>query len=129
MPHLPAPFNQEIHEITTNGPGPTLDISDYNHAGESMNSVTMTVSRTGGSTDAVNIVIQISPDGTTWATIKFDAAKTVLAGMAPLSVTTFVNNNPALASYSGPAFCYARYYVLTVGAGNTLTIHLIASRM
>lgn len=120
-------FFQEVPSVTTNGEGPILNLSDYKSAGTPPTCLSMIVKRTSGSTDSILVTLRISLDGVNWA----DVVGSPGNGFgAPLSVSNLgFGNNPAWAGFAGLPFCYARYKVVTVGDGNTLTIQLLAGRM
>lgn len=113
-------FRQVNTGIIANGAGPALDCSSCPRE-----SISMVVKRTAGLTDSCAINIQISLNGTDWVTLTGTAG----AGFGgPVAVQSFLYNNPAYAcAHTGP-FKYVRYNVVTVGAGNTLSIELLAGQ-
>lgn len=101
-------FSQSTAGVTTNAAGATLVETTT-----PMQNHTMQVDRTAGSTDAVEVDLQCSLDGTDFTQIA--------------TITSLVGE-PVLATAANTACPNIRYNVVTVGAGNTLQIHLISTR-
>ncbi len=99
---------QSTTGITANGAGTAKDMRSFPPARYSMQ-----VTRTAGSTNAVEIRLELSLDGSNWWS----------AG----SITD-LSTNPNLISVADRPANYMRYNVVTVGAGNTLAIQIIATR-
>ncbi len=78
-----------------------------------MSKFTMVIDRTAGATDVVEVDIECSLDGTIF-----------------VQVATVIDlaSEPALISTDGTPCRWFRYNVVTVGAGNTLTVQLLAMR-
>lgn len=104
-------FFQTTTGITSNAAGTAVNMTTT-----PMSKFTMIVDRTAGTTDAVAINLECSYDGTIWPGTT----------QALINVTTLAVEPTRNASVTGPCR-YMRYNVVTVGAGNTLTIQLIAT--
>lgn len=128
MPHFIADFAQEVTGITQNGNGPILDVSDYEHAGESMTCLSLIVTRTGGSTTVCAIALQVSLDGVNFAYVRYPTG--IGDGVGDVLQINFLDVNGIASScgFSGFPFCYARYVVALIGANNEITIQLLAGR-
>lgn len=105
-------FNQATTGITTNAAGTAVNMTTT-----PMRTYTMIIDRTVGATDVVDIALQCSHDGTIWPGATFNT----------LSVTTLAGE-PTRTSVGVIPCNFMRYNVVTVGAGNTLTIQLLATR-
>ena len=106
-------FSKSTTGITTDaGGGTAIDMSST-----PMSKYTMIIDRTAGATDVIEIHLECSLDGTIWSN----------TNDALISVTTTANE-PTRNSFNGGPCQQIRYNVVTVGAGNTLTIQLLATR-
>ncbi len=101
-------FNQGTGGITTNGVGTTVDMSNT-----PMSKFTMVVDRTAGATNVVEIDLECSVDGSVFVQI---------------GTITDLTNEPVLTSVDGTPCLNIRYNVVTVGAGNTISVALLAMR-
>lgn len=101
-------FSQSTASITGNGAGTTLVMTTT-----PMSDHTMQIDRTAGTTDAVEIDLECSLDGTDFTQIA--------------TITSLVGE-PVIATAVDTPCPQIRYNVVTVGAGNTLQIHLIDTR-
>lgn len=99
-------FTQATTGITTNAAGISVDMTTT-----PMSKFSMFVIRTTGATDVVSINLEGSYDGTNWFT----------AG----SIITVTGGSNKVHVVDQP-YRFIRYNVVTVGAGNTLTIQLLA---
>ena len=100
-------FNQSTTLITTNAAGTTLDLTGTPSA-----QYTMIVDRTVGATNTVEVDIECAI-GTTFVQI---------------ATVIDLTNEPVLVSHAGTPCNNIRYNVVTIGAGNTLTIELLSTR-
>jgi hypothetical protein len=123
--HAVTAFSDVWTGLTTNHFGPTKSVDQYMHASIPMNTLAMVVRRTAGITDAVNVNMQVSLDGDTWVTIS--GAQGIESGNK--KAVTYVGFGPEIASFTGCPFCFFRYWIQSVGAGNTLEIAMLASRV
>jgi hypothetical protein len=101
-------FTQSTTGVTTNAAGTTLVMTTT-----PMSKFTMVIDRTAGSTNPVEVDLQCSLDGSIWVQV---------------GTITDLTNEPVLTSVDGNPCADIRYNVVTVGAGNTLTIQLLATR-
>ena len=101
-------FTQTTADITTNAAGTSI-----NETATPMSKHTMIVDRTAGATNVVDIRIECSIDDVDYVQI---------------ASITDLTNEPALVSQDGTACLYMRYNVATIGAGNTVQIHLLDTR-
>lgn len=101
-------FTQATTGITTNAAGTTVTM-----ATTPMSKHNMIIDRTAGATNTVEVDLECSLNGAIWVQI---------------ATITDLTNEPALASQDGTACSSMRYNVVTVGAGNTLTIQLLGVR-
>jgi len=101
-------FTQTTAGITANGAG-----SPLNMATTPCKNYTMMIDRTVGATDVVEIDLEGSIDGTDFAQIA--------------TITSLVGEPVTVSAINLP-YSVVRYNVVTVGAGNTLQIHLLAVR-
>jgi hypothetical protein len=101
-------FTQSTASITGNAAGTTLAMTTT-----PMSNMTMQIDRTAGSTDAVEVDLECSLDATDFTQIA--------------TITSLVGE-PVLTTATGTACPNMRYNVVTVGSGNTLQIHLLATR-
>lgn len=103
-------FKGSTASITTNGAGTAVDLS----LGPPT-AYTMTVERTAGATNVVEIDLECSASST--------------GAFVQIATVTDLTSGPALASPNTRIPCLRmRYNVITVGAGNTLKIELLATR-
>lgn len=101
-------FTQTTAGVTTNAAGTSVNMTTT-----AMSKFTMLIDRTAGATNVVEIDLDCSIDNTDFVQI---------------ATITDLTNEPALTSQDGTPCYYMRYNVVTVGAGNTLQIHLLAVR-
>ena len=101
-------FTQTTAGIAANGAGASITETTT-----SMSKHTMIVDRTAGATNTVDIRVECSIDGTDFVQI---------------ASITDLTNEPALVSQDGTPCYYIRYNVITIGAGNTVQIHLLDMR-
>ncbi len=101
-------FTQSTASITGNGAGTTVTMTTT-----PMSKYTMIIDRTAGSTNPVEVDLECSIDSTDFVQI---------------ATITDLTNEPVLTSVDGVPCPYMRYNVVTVGAGNTLQVHLFATR-
>ncbi len=103
-------FTQTTAGVNANGAGTAINMTTT-----PMKYYTISVLRTAGATDAVTVFFECSLDGTNFISLA-PAITTIAGGFNLVPSTT-------------PASClYGRYNVNTIGAGNTLTIRLLATR-
>jgi len=98
-------FTQTVTGITAASTGANLDLSTtpkVNH--------TIQILRTAGSTDVVSIPLQCSLDGVNF-----------------FQIGIVTNLSTAVFAFATTSCDFIRYDVVTVGAGNTLTIFLLSS--
>lgn len=103
-------FKQVTNSITTNAAGTVLVMSEY-----PMSKYSMQIDRTAGTTDVVEVDLECSLD-----TNQLDFTQIA-------TITTLVGE-PVLTTATDTPCLHIRYNVVTVGAGNTLQIHLVATR-
>jgi hypothetical protein len=103
-------FKQTTTGITGDGAGTALNMSTT-----PMSKFSLVVDRTAGSTDTVEIDLELSYDNGIW--FKSGATVTTLA----------TDPNVGFSGAVEPSL-YVRYRVVTVGSGNTLTVQIIAMR-
>jgi hypothetical protein len=84
-----------------------------------MSHFTLVIDRTVGATDAVEIDLECSIDGTIWPANTMEIVSIVTLAVEPARAGSTTSTIPCN---------YMRYNVVTVGAGNTLTIQLLATR-
>ena len=101
-------FLQNTTGITTEVAGTTITMTTT-----PMSKYTMVIDRTAGATDVVEIDLQCSINNTAFVQIA--------------TITSLVNE-PVLTSIGDIPCRYMRYNVVTIGAGNTLSIDLLATR-
>ncbi len=101
-------FNQNTIDITTNGTGTTVDMTQT-----PMSKYTMVVNRTAGATNVVEIDFECSLNDTAFV------QKGTIITLA---------TNPFSVSLGDVPCNQMRYNVVTVGAGNTLDIDLLSMR-
>ena len=101
-------FNQATTGVTTNAAGTAVNLTTT-----PMSKFTMVIDRTVGATDTVEVDFECSLDNAIWVQIM---------------TTTSLASEPTLASQDGTPCNHMRYNVVTVGAGNTLTVQLLAVR-
>lgn len=101
-------FVQSTTGITTNAAGTTVTMTTT-----PMSKFTMVVDRTAGATNTVEVDLECSVNNTAFVQI---------------ATITDLTNEPVLTSLDGTPCAYMRYNVITVGAGNTLSIGLLAVR-
>jgi len=101
-------FRELVSGIDANGTGDAFDME-----ATPMSKFTLTVDRTAGATDTVNVAFQCSLDGASFITI--------------LAVTD-LSAEPVLQSVGDTPCLQVRYNVGTVGAGNTLTVSWVGTR-
>lgn len=101
-------FVQSTTGVTTNAAGTTVTMTTT-----PMNKYTMIIDRTAGTTNVVEIDFQCSINNTAFVQI---------------ATIIDLTNEPALTSIGDIPCDYMRYNVVTVGAGNTLAIDLLAVR-
>ncbi len=101
-------FTQSTTGVTSNAAGTTVTMTTT-----PMSKYTMIIDRTAGTTDVVEIDLQCSINNTAFVQIA--------------TITSLVNE-PVLTSIGDVPCQYMRYNVVTVGAGNTLAIDLLATR-
>ena len=106
FPH--AGFSQTTSGITTNAEGAVINMED-----EVMSKYLMTVHRTAGTTDVVEVDLKVSIDGIDYVQI---------------ATVTSMATTPTSANANGYPAQFMQYNVVTVGTGNTLRISLQASR-
>jgi hypothetical protein len=106
-------FTQSTTGITTNAVGTAVNMTTT-----PMSKYTMIIDRTAGATDAVVINLECSYDSTIWPGTT----------QSLINVTTLVVEPTRNISTTAGPCNYMRYNVVTVGAGNTLTIQLLATR-
>lgn len=107
-------FTQTTTGVAANGAGTSVDMTTT-----PMSKYTISVLRTAGATDTVNIGMQCSLDNANFQNpVNMPTVLSIAGGFTILSDTS-ANGVPCL---------YMRYNVGTVGAGNTLTIRLLAIR-
>lgn len=101
-------WTQSTTGITTNAAGITADMSTT-----PMSEYTMIIDRTAGATNVVEIDLQCSINNTAF-----------------IQIATIIDltNEPVLTAIGDVPCLYMRYNVVTVGAGNTLAIDLLATR-
>ncbi len=104
-------FTQSTTGIVANGAGTAVNMTTT-----PMSKYTMIVDRTVGATDIVAINLECSIDGVIWP-----------ATGNVISVTTLAVE-PTRNSAGDTPCQYMRYNVVTIGAGNTVTIQLLATR-
>lgn len=103
-------FKQSTAGITTNAAGTAVDLS----LGPPT-AYAMTVERTAGATNVVEIDLECSASST--------------GAFVQIATVTDLTSGPALASPSTRIPCLRmRYNVITVGTGNTLKIELLSTR-
>jgi len=107
-------FNQSTTDITTNAAGTAVNMTTT-----TMSNYTLIIDRTGGATDVVEIDLECSIDGTIWPANTMEIATIVSLAVEPARAGSTTSTIPCN---------YMRYNVVTVGAGNTLTIQLLATR-
>jgi hypothetical protein len=107
-------FNQSTTGVTTNAAGTAVNMTTT-----PMSKFTLIVDRTGGATDAVEIDLECSIDGTIWPANTMEIVSIVTLAVEPARAGSTTSTIPCN---------YMRYNVVTVGAGNTLTIQLLATR-
>lgn len=100
---------QSTAAITTNAAGTAVDLS----LGPPK-AYTMTVDRTAGTTNVVEIDLECSASAT--------------GAFVQIATIIDLTAEPALASAANIPCLRMRYNVVTVGAGNTLTVELLAVR-
>jgi hypothetical protein len=101
-------FTQSTTGINANGAGSTVTMTTT-----PMSDFTMIVDRTAGSTDAVEIDVECSINGTAWVQI---------------ATVTSLTGEPVLANAVDVPCSLLRYNVVTIGTGNTVAIDLLATR-
>ncbi len=101
-------FTQSTTGIVANGAGTTVTMTTT-----PMQSYTMVIDRTAGTTNVVEIDLQCSINNVAFVQI---------------ATITDLTNEPVLTSVVGVPCQYMRYNVVTVGTGNTLAIDLLAMR-
>jgi hypothetical protein len=101
-------FNQSTAGVNANGAGTAVDMTVT-----PMNNYTLGVTRTAGATDVVEIDLECSGNGTNYFQI---------------ATVTSVAGGFGFANQPDTPCRFMRYNVVTVGAGNTHTIQLIATR-
>lgn len=101
-------FTQSTTGITTNAAGTTVTMTTT-----PMNKYTMIINRTAGATDVVEIDLECSIDN---------------VAVVQIATITSLVGEPVLASVGNTPCNLMRYNVVTVGAGNTLAIDLLATR-
>lgn len=101
-------YSQSTTGVTTNAAGTTVDMTNTPPT-----KYTMVIDRTVGATNVVEIDLQCSINNTAFVQV---------------ATITDLTNEPALTSTDGTPCVYMRYNVVTVGAGNTLAIDLLATR-
>lgn len=101
-------FTQSTTGIVANGAGTTVTMTTT-----PMSKYTLIVDRTAGSTNTVDIRLECSINNTAFVQIK---------------ALTDLTNEPVLGSIGDVPCSYMRYNVVTVGAGNTLAIDVLATR-
>jgi hypothetical protein len=103
-------FTQTTAGVTGAGAGTAVDMSK-----NPMNHFTLMVDRTAGTTDVVEIDLEGSVDGVDFRQI------------GSLTVTSLAQE-PVLIAGGNTPMSYMRYNVVTVGAGNTLQVHILATK-
>lgn len=103
-------FSQVTNNITTNAPGTVLVANTTPPS-----KYTMQIDRTAGATDVIEVDLECSID-------------TNQQDFTQIATITSLVGEPALTSLDGTPCLHLRYNVVTVGAGNTLQIHLLATR-
>jgi len=106
-------FGQTTTGIVANGAGTAINMTTT-----PMSKFTIIVDRTAGSTNTVEINLEGSYDGVIWPGTNQSIIQILSLAVEPAMVRDGV---------SGP-FNYIRYNVVTIGAGNTVTIQLLATR-
>lgn len=101
-------YDQTTASVTTNAAGTAVDMTNTPPA-----RYTMIVDRTAGATNTVEIDLQCSVDATTYVQI---------------ATITDLTNEPVLTAIGDVPCKWMRYNVVTIGAGNTVTINLLATR-
>src|SRR3990172_7831233 len=101
-------FSQSTTGITTNAAGTVVNMTTT-----PMSKLAMIVDRTAGATNTVDVRVEASFDGTIFVQV---------------AQITDLTTEPVYISTSDVPSKYMRYNVVTVGAGNTLTIQLLAVR-
>ena len=103
-------FSQDTTGITTNGAGTTVVMTTT-----PMSKFAMTIDRTAGSTDAVEIDLECNTNN---------------ANSIPVQIATVTSltNEPVYTSIDGSPCESIQYNIVTVGSGNTLTVQLLAVR-
>lgn len=103
-------FSQDTTGITDNGAGTTLVMITT-----PMSKFSMTIDRTVGSTDAVEVDLQCITNN---------------ANAIPVQIATIIDlaNEPVYISIDGSPCESIQFNVVTIGAGNTLTVQLLAIR-
>jgi len=101
-------FSQSTTGITTNAAGTAVNMTTT-----PMSKLAMIVDRTAGATNTVDVRVEASFDGTIFVQV---------------AQITDLTTEPVYISTSDVPSKYMRYNVVTVGAGNTLTIQLLAVR-
>lgn len=111
-------FFQSTTGVNANGAGTAVDMTTT-----PMRYFTMLIDRTAGATNAVEIDLECSLDGVIWPANGYSLVTITDLSVEPARVSTASTDQLAI----GPCN-YMRYNVVTVGAGNTLTIQLLATR-
>ncbi len=101
-------FTQSTTGVVANGAGTTVSMVTT-----PMQAYTMVIDRTAGTTNVVEIDLQCAINNVAFVQI---------------ATITDLTNEPVLASITGVPCQQMRYNVVTVGAGNTLAIDLLATR-
>ncbi len=102
-------FSQSVAGITTDaGGGTSVDMSL-----SPMNDYVMVIDRTAGATDVVEIDLECSIDNSIFSQIE---------------TITSLATEPAFINKPDVPCNYMRYNVVTVGAGNTITVQLLATK-
>lgn len=104
-------FTQSTTGVIANSNGTTLTTTGAK-------SFTLIVDRTVGATDAVEIDVHCSMDGVIWPANTFEVMSVTTLAVEPARVSTTTSNIPC---------AFIRWSIVTVGAGNTLTLQLVAS--
>ncbi len=101
-------FTQSTTGVVANGAGTTVSMVTT-----PMQAYTMVIDRTAGTTNVVEIDLQCAINNVAFVQI---------------ATITDLTNEPVLTSVTGVPCQQMRYNVVTVGAGNTLAIDLLATR-